>query len=518
MTFCSVRSDAGPSQDRESCPLPYESTRDSHVRLNSRQAVLKGLSADGGLFVPCELPSPLGLSTLQNLSYQELARTILKVYLPDYSDEELQQAAAGAYGPERFDTPRIAPVTPVDRHTFLLELWHGPTCAFKDLALTILPHLMQQAYRDEGQTGTISILTATSGDTGKAALAGFADVPHTAITVFYPEEGVSPIQRLQMTTSRGRNVEVTAVRGNFDDCQKLVKQAGREDFRASLPEGITLSSANSINIGRLVPQIVYYFSSYFDLVKAGTLSLGSPVVFAVPTGNFGDILAGWLAKYLGLPVKRFLCASNENHVLTDFFKTGVYSVRRPFHVTMSPSMDILVSSNLERLLYLESGRQDHLVKGWMSSLSSEGTYEVGPELLACLRDDFSAYYASETDCREALFQLFTEKQILIDPHTSVAVSALAQYREQTGDSTPAVILSTASPFKFAPSVLTCLGEQVPADPFEALSRLSELSSLPVPAPLSELAKLPVRFSRVIRPEEGLAFMRERQKEIAEARW
>lgn len=496
--------------------MRYRSTRNSQVSLRAKEAVLQGLSQDGGLFVPENMPAPVDLEALSGLSYQDLSLAILPLFLDDYSQQELREAVSAAYSPDHFDSGRIAPISLLDESTAFLQLWHGPTCAFKDLALTVLPHLLSQAYADEGRTGTVCILTATSGDTGKAALSGFANVPHTALTVFYPKEGVSPIQERQMVTSRGANVNVVAVQGNFDDCQRLVKQAYGPEMAGKIPQGVTLSSANSINIGRLVPQIVYYFSAYFDLVRMGALSLGEKVNFAVPTGNFGDILAGWLARQIGLPVGRLICASNQNNVLTDFIRTGTYSIHRPFHVTMSPSMDILVSSNLERLLYYKSGGDDQAVANFMKDLAEKGNFTIPPSMAASIREEFCGFYTDEEQCRQTIRGLYQEHNVLIDPHTSIAVCALHKYRRQTRDDTPAVVLSTASPFKFASSVLSCLDRQAPLDPFAALQELSRLTGRNIPAPLAELPTLPIRFTRSIRKEDGLSCIQDLLEEIAHA--
>ncbi len=491
--------------------MRYQSTRNHSISVTPQEAVLHGLAEDGGLFVPSEQLPVLNPEDYLNHSYQNTAEKVLSILLDGYSEEEIRRSVQSAYD-SRFTSPEIVPLTKVS-DGWLMELWHGPTSAFKDIALTILPHLLSEAYGEEGCDDTIAILTATSGDTGKAALSGFADVPHTAITVFYPSDGVSEIQKLQMQTSRGANVMVAAVRGNFDDCQRMVKEACRSEEVLNACHHVTISSANSINIGRLAPQVVYYFTSYAKLVKGGAIKAGDPVNFVVPTGNFGDILAGYLAKKMGLPVSRLICASNSNHVLTDFLNTGTYSIHRPFHLTMSPSMDILISSNLERLLYFESGN-DAFVRSCMEQLQKEGSYTIPEDMLKKIRTIFSGYWTDEASCREEIRNLFETEHQLIDPHTAIAYHAMHEYQKETGDQTPSIVLSTASPYKFAKDVLSCISSEVPEDPFEAMQKLSSLSNTEIPAGLAELKDLPIRFETVIENQDGIPFIQKRMEELS----
>ena len=474
--------------------MQYFSTRNEKERYSAAQAMAMGLAPDGGLFVPETIPavSPEELQKLCTMDYRGRAVDIMQRFLEEFSREELQDFAALAYA-ENYDHPEIAPLHFTDDATAYLELWHGPTCAFKDMALQMLPYLLTSSLKKNGEERQVCILVATSGDTGKAALEGFADVPGTRIFVFYPDGGVSKIQRLQMVTQSGENVGVCAVKGNFDDAQTGVKKIfGDAEFAAELTKrGWFLSSANSINWGRLLPQIVYYFSAYCDYVNSGKIRMGDKINFCVPTGNFGNILAGWFAKQMGLPVKRFLCASNANNVLTDFFGTGVYDKNRPFHLTISPSMDILVSSNLERLLYMLCG--DTATAGFMMALSSDGKYDIGAEMLARIRSDFSAECCDDGETCKKIAAVWKESAYLIDTHTGVAAAALDKYRDATGDGTPTVIVSTASPFKFAADVCGALGAEAGDD---ALAALSGACSLPVPKPLSGLDARTVRFEGV----------------------
>lgn len=495
--------------------IKYESTRNRNEIVPAHAAVIHGLASDGGLYTPEKIEGHVDPREILNCSYGETAARIIGTMLDDYSKEEIQACVNGAYD-QKFDNEDIVPLKKT-ADGYLMELWHGPTSAFKDIALTILPRLLTAAYQKENRNDQIAILTATSGDTGKAALSGFADVPHTAITVFYPEIGVSAIQKRQMQTSRGDNVDVIAVKGNFDDCQRMVKQAmSDKEVQASL-NGVTLSSANSINIGRLVPQIVYYYSSYAKLVNMHAISCGDAVNFVVPTGNFGDILAGYMAKLLGLPIHKLICASNSNHVLTDFLKTGVYSIDRPFHTTMSPSMDILISSNLERLLFMMSGNDDIMVREMMTKLKEKGSYEIPASLKEKIQALFCGYWTDEADCTSTIHKLFAKEQILIDPHTAVAMHAMKQYQAETKDTAPCIVLSTASPYKFGHDVLKAVNGQDIADDFAAMARLQEISGMKIPAGLAELKELPVRFTRSIEIGEGMHVIAERMKEIAHAK-
>ena len=476
--------------------MKYYSTRDESVKISAAQAIAKGLAADGGLFVPEELPKVTleEISVLINADYRARAKSIMSRFLEDFSDEEIEKFTAAAYG-DNFDCEAVAPLSFIDDTTAFLELWHGPTCAFKDMALQMLPHLLTASLKKTGEDKTVCILVATSGDTGKAALEGFADVEGTKIFVFYPKDGVSDIQRLQMVTQSGENVGVCAVVGNFDDAQTGVKKIfGNGEFAAALAErGFFLSSANSINWGRLLPQIVYYFSAYCDFVKNGKLALGEKLDFCVPTGNFGNILAGWYAKQMGLPVGRLICASNENNVLTEFIEKGVYDKNRPFHTTISPSMDILVSSNLERLLYALAGSEK--VREYMSDLAEKGCYQVDEVVHAAVKSDFGCGCCDDEATKAAIRDLFEEKGYLIDTHTAVAYKVLCEQRE---GKTPAVIVSTASPYKFAVDVLDALGAAAGED---ALSALSEKSGTKIPAPLSGLDKRSVRFDKFTEKEK-----------------
>lgn len=477
--------------------MNYFSTRDSKTLYTAAEAIAMGLAPDGGLFVPETIPavSRAELEALCKMDYRRRAADIMGRYLAEFSAEELREFTAAAYA-GNYDDPAIAPLHFVDERTAALELWHGPTCAFKDMALQMLPRLLVASLKKTGETRGVCILVATSGDTGKAALEGFADVPGTKIFVFYPDGGVSAVQRLQMVTQTGENVGVCAVKGNFDDAQTGVKRIfGDREFAEKLSErGWFLSSANSINWGRLLPQIAYYFSAYCDYVNAGRIAMGEEIHFCVPTGNFGNILAGWFAKQMGLPVRRFLCASNANNVLTDFFATGVYDRKRAFHNTISPSMDILVSSNLERLLYMLCG--DEKTAGFMAELNAAGRYDVGAETLAQLQAVFSAGYCDDARTKAAIGALFEKTGYLMDTHTAVAWQVLANYRAATGDDTPAVVVSTASPFKFAADVLSALG----AESGDPLAALSERSGMPVPKPLSGLDARPVRFGGSVEKE------------------
>ena len=477
--------------------MKYYSTRDKSLRLNAAEAIQQGLSRDGGLLTPCAIPrmDESFLRTLLHATYQERAARILALYLTDYTEAELRTFADRAYGPDRFDTPAVAPVRTLDETTHCLELWHGPTSAFKDMALQMLPQLLSAALVKTGERRTACILAATSGDTGKAAMEGFADVPQTKILVFYPEHGVSAVQELQMVTQEGANVGVYAVRGNFDDAQAGVKRIfSDEALRTALAErGCFLSSANSINWGRILPQVVYYCSAYCDLVGDGRLAMGAPVNFCVPTGNFGDILAAYYAKRMGLPVGKLICASNSNQVLTDFLRTGVYDRNRPFHTTMSPSMDILISSNLERLLFDLSGENDQEIREYMDALSTEGRYEVADPIKAQLNELFWGGCCGEGETA-ATIASYDQKGYLIDTHTAVAANVLEQYRAATGDKTAAVFVSTASPYKFCDHVLAAIGETPAGAGVELLEQLHRVSGVTVPRRLAALGEKPRRFA------------------------
>ncbi len=481
--------------------MKYFSTRDSSNRVSAARAIASGLAPDGGLFVPESVPQLTDsmLAELRKLDYRGRAARIMGMFLDDFTAEELVKYCAAAYS-DNFDTPLTAPLNILSDDTAVLELWHGPTCAFKDMALQMLPHLLTASLRKCGEERGVCILVATSGDTGKAALEGFADVDGTKIVVFYPRDGVSDVQKLQMVTQSGDNVLVSAIAGNFDDAQTGVKRIfGDTEFAKELDSrGWFLSSANSINWGRLLPQIVYYVSAYCDLLNAGKIKAGERINFCVPTGNFGNILAGWYAKQMGLPVSRFICASNSNNVLTDFINTGVYNRERPFHCTISPSMDILVSSNLERLLYACCG-SDAEVAGYMRSLAESGKYTVSDALRRRIAEDFSAGFCDDDETRAEIADMYA-KGYLIDPHTAVAFKVLRDYRERSGDATPTVVVSTASPFKFCDSVLAALGESTGAPGTELIDRLAERTGANPPRPLSNLAGRAVRFTGCIEKE------------------
>ncbi len=476
----------------------YFSTRNSKEKVTASQAISRGLAPDGGLYVPESLPQ-LSLDAIKELGkcdYRERACTIMKPFLDEFTEAELKAMTARAYG-DNFDSESAAPVHFLDGSTAVLELWHGPTCAFKDMALQMLPHLLTASLKKCGENRKVCILVATSGDTGKAALEGFADVENTKILVFYPHNGVSDVQQLQMITQTGSNVSVAAVRGNFDDAQTGVKQIfGDKEFSAELSErGWFLSSANSINWGRLLPQIVYYFSAYCDFANSGHVNYGDTVDFVVPTGNFGNILACWYANSMGLPVGKLICASNQNNVLADFFARGVYDRNRKFYTTISPSMDILVSSNLERLLYCIC-KNDAEVAEYMSQLSKTGSYEVSDAIKAVINEHFIGGYCSDEDTMAAINKVYTENGYLMDTHTGVAYKRLADYRRETGTATPAVVVSTASPYKFCDSVLKALGQGSNASGTELIEKLSEVTKTPVPKPLAGLDKREKRFELV----------------------
>ena len=483
--------------------MKYNSTRDKSCRVSAAYAIAHGLAPDGGLFVPEELPT-ISLQQIEALcktDYRGRAEEILALFLDEFSREEIRAIVTAAYG-DNYDDFTIAPLRRIDDKTAVLELWHGPTCAFKDMALQILPHLLTASLKKCGETRKVCILVATSGDTGKAALEGFADVEDTKILVFYPHNGVSDVQRLQMVTQRGGNVSVAAVRGNFDDAQSGVKTLfGDAELSDELSDkGWFLSSANSINWGRLLPQIVYYFSAYCELVNSKYVRIGDDVDFAVPTGNFGDILACWYAKKMGLPIGKLICASNENNVLADFFKTGIYDRNRAFHTTISPSMDILVSSNLERLLYSVCS-DDMLVAEYMRSLNEKGSYTVGSDIFKVLSDNFVGGFCSDADTKKTIASVYNKHNYLIDTHTAVAYKLMNDYRNTYASKRPTVVVSTASPFKFCDSVLNALGENIDAKGTELIKKLSECTGVKAPMPLSDLDKREKRFELVINKQE-----------------
>lgn len=490
--------------------MQYLSTRDRSIKLNAAQAIAQGLSRDGGLFVPEDFPilPKNAVERLMPMSYVDRAVSIMKLFLEDFSEDELRGYAERAYGPAGFDHPDVAPVVKTDDNTSFLELFHGPTSAFKDMALQMLPHLLSASLDKTGETRDVCILVATSGDTGKAALEGFCDVPRTKILVFYPEDGVSDVQKLQMTTQCGDNVGVSAVAGNFDDAQNGVKAIfSDEGIREKLNEkGYFLSSANSINWGRLLPQIVYYFSAYCDLIKNGCIENGEPVNFCVPTGNFGNILAGFYAKKMGLPIGRLICASNTNDVLTEFIETGVYNKNRAFMTTISPSMDILISSNLERLIFELSGCDDARIRHYMKLLSEDGRYAVSAEIMAGIKSDFSCGSCTDAETKDTVRDVFKTYGYLIDTHTAVAYNVLQKYRKISGDKTRTVIVSTASPFKFCDSVLHALDTAAAASNgavsgLELIDRLEEISGVKAPLPLKALKGKKVRFNQCVSKDD-----------------
>ena len=482
--------------------MKYISTRNKEKTVSVSEAIIQGLADDGGLYTPQALDQKVDLASTLKMSYLELAQYILSLFLSDFSHEQIQQCVQNAYQ-NSFENNEVAPLRKYS-DGWLMELWHGPTSAFKDVALTLLPHLLTAAYQNQNENDLISILTATSGDTGKAAINGFADVKNTAITVLYPEIGVSDIQKRQMQTSLGKNVEVIAVKGNFDDCQRIVKDAMKDPVVLEACKHMKLSSANSINIGRLIPQIVYYFDSYAKLVNHGDIQLGDVVNFVVPSGNFGNILAGFLAKQLGLPVKKLVCASNSNNVLTEFIRTGTYNANRAFIPTISPSMDILVSSNLERLLFLLSNHNDTLINQYMSSLKNDGQYTISDDLRQQLQESFAAYDCSEDECKKVIHDTFHKEHILIDPHTAVAVHACHAYKQESNDNTPCIVLSTASAYKFAKDVYTALTEKSCIDEFEAMNALHDYTSIAIPKNLACLKDMEIRFTNTVKKEDALA--------------
>jgi len=481
--------------------MKYFSTRDKNNAVSASAAIAQGLASDGGLFVPETIPA-VTLSEIGELckaDYRERAVAIMGRYLDEFTQDELRGFVREAYA-DNYDCAEIAPTRFLDDSSGVLELWHGPTCAFKDMALQMLPRLLTASLKKLGEKRRVCILVATSGDTGKAALEGFADVEGTSIVVFYPRDGVSDVQKLQMTTQRGKNVFVSAVEGNFDDAQTGVKQIFSDrGFADKLEEkGVFLSSANSINWGRLLPQIVYYFSAYCDCVNGGKLSLGDKLDFCVPTGNFGDILAGWYAKKMGLPVRKLICASNSNNVLTDFINTGVYDRNREFFTTISPSMDILISSNLERLLFMCS--DDASVKGWMAELKTSGRYDVGAKVLSEIKADFLSGCATDDEAKACIGKLFKDTGYLMDTHTADAYAVLARMRSE-GESFPSVIVSTASPYKFADSVLDALGEGGKELGSALIEKLEAVTGTKAPKPLTGLDGREVRFTGCTAKEE-----------------
>lgn len=481
--------------------LVYQSTRDTNNTVTASQAILQGLATDGGLFTPISYPQvELDFAKLKDASYQEVAKLILSAFLDDFTDQELDDCINNAYD-RKFDTPEIAPLVKLNGQ-YNLELFHGATIAFKDMALSILPHLMTTAAKKHDLKNKIVILTATSGDTGKAAMAGFADVPGTEIIVFYPKNGVSKVQELQMTTQTGNNTHVVAIEGNFDDAQTNVKRMFNDaNFRERLAANkLQFSSANSMNIGRLVPQIVYYVYAYAQLVKTGQIVAGDKINFTVPTGNFGNILAAYYAKQIGLPVGKLICASNENNVLTDFFKTHVYDKKRSFKVTSSPSMDILVSSNLERLIFHLLGNNAEKTADLMKSLNQHGQYEL-TDFDPAILELFAAEYATEAETTAEIKRVYEVSDYIEDPHTAVASAVYQKYRTATGDETTTVVASTASPYKFPVVVVEAVMGQSGLSDFEALVKLHEISGVAVPSAIANLETAQVRHKTTVAADQ-----------------
>lgn len=480
--------------------MKYLSSRGKYTCDSAAMAIKLGLSPDGGLFVPENIPvlTDEQLEFMAGRDYKERAALVLGEYLSDFSAQEIVGCVQAAYGEGKFDHPEVAPLRHLGDNLYMLELWHGPTCAFKDMALQMLPHLLTTSMAKTGEKNQVIILVATSGDTGKAALEGFRDVEGTRIVVFFPEEGVSQVQKLQMLTQEGENVLVAAVKGNFDDAQNGVKAIFSDVNMAEglRTRGYELSSANSINWGRLVPQIIYYVSAYLDAARLGAIKPGEPVNVAVPTGNFGNILAAFYARCMGVNIKRLICASNANNVLTEFINTGVYDRSRQFHKTISPSMDILISSNLERLLFEMTGRDAERVSAWMQQLKDLGRYTVEEDVQAKIKQVFWADYASDEETRRTISRTWEKYRYLVDTHTAVGLHVYQKYREATGDAVPVIVASTASPYKFGGSVSRALlGEKaVQCSEFEALQALEKLTGVPIPKAIKGLENKALRFN------------------------
>ena len=482
--------------------MKFLSTRGKSVAPNAAYAISHGLAEDGGLYVPEIFPCVKeDLEKMLEMSYSERACFLLSKYLEEYDYQDLLKACESAYS--KFDDESVVPVVKLDYNLFIMELFHGPTLAFKDVALTLLPYLLRKGCDISGIKEEVLILVATSGDTGKAALEGFKDQDGTKIMVFYPSEGVSDMQKAQMTTQEGKNVNVVGVLGNFDDCQTAVKKifsskTVAEDLKG---QGVVLSSANSINFGRLAPQITYYFSAYLDMVDCAEIKMGDEVDFVVPTGNFGDILAGYYAKKMGLPINRLVCASNSNNVLTEFFTNGYYDDNREFFKTMSPSMDILISSNLERLIFEVSGRDAELTAKRMEELKKSGKYSVSESELSMIKKDFYADYCEEEDCMETIGDIFEEYGYVLDTHTAVAMYTAMNYKAFENENKPLIILSTASPYKFAQNVLKAITGKTIKEAFKASDMLEMETAMPVPNQIKELKTKERRFNNVIEKDQ-----------------
>lgn len=489
--------------------LLYNSTRNAEKKVTASEAILKGLADDGGLFVPEYIPKlDVTMDELKSMSYQETAYAVMKQFLTDFTEEELMHCINSAYD-SKFDTEVIAPLVKVG-DTYHLELFHGATIAFKDMALSILPHLLTTAAKKNDVTKDIVILTATSGDTGKAALAGFADVPGTKIIVFYPKGGVSRIQELQMVTQKGENTSVVAIHGNFDNAQSGVKAMFEDkELEKELSEaGYQFSSANSINIGRLVPQVVYYVYAYAKLLENEEIRSGEEINVTVPTGNFGNILAAYYAKQMGVPIAKLICASNENKVLFDFFQTGIYDRNREFILTSSPSMDILISSNLERLIYTIAGQDAQKNADLMAQLKEKGVYEITPEMREKLTD-FAGGFATEEECAATIRKTYERTGYVMDTHTSVAAAVCAQYRKDSGDEKKCLVASTASPYKFIHSVMTAIDEKYASvDEFSLINELSSISGVEIPNAINEIRNADIRHNRECDADQMKATVKE----------
>ena len=485
--------------------MNYKSTRDKNVCVTSAHAIAQGLSNEGGLFVPDSMPklTEADIMALCDKSYPERAFDIFKLFLTDFTDDEIRHCVNSAYS-ANFETENVAELSHLLTGTYILELWHGPTCAFKDMALQILPYLLTTSANKVIKDKDIAILVATSGDTGKAALEGFKDVDGTSITVFYPEDGVSDMQKRQMQTQEGNNVHVCAVKGNFDDCQNGVKAIFTDnEMKEKLDSmGVVLSSANSINWGRLSPQIVYYISTYAELIKNNEIEYGEKINIVVPTGNFGNILAAYYAMKMGIPVNKLICASNANNVLTDFINTGVYDRNRQFYATVSPSMDILISSNLERLLYHISGENTGKINDWFGKLKTDGKYEVDEEIKTAVSELFYAGCCNDTETKAAIKDAFDNYSYLMDTHTAVAYKVYLDYKKATGDTTKTVIASTANPYKFGAAVFDALGGKAEGmDEFDIIEALEKMTGTTIPAPLAATRNKEVRFKGVVEKQE-----------------
>lgn len=485
----------------------YVSTRNQQEPVGFYKAIVQGIGNDGGLLVPdFELPK-LDLSSLIRLDYVSLATEIVSTFVPEEGRSLIAQACLNAYGKGLFPK-EVVPVKKAG-DAWIAELFHGQTAAFKDMALSLLPHLMTLSLKQLGEDRKVIILAATSGDTGKAALEGFKDVEGTGIIVFYPTDGVSAIQKQQMVSQEGKNVKVVGIKGNFDDAQRAVKAAfaDPEIAQACNEGGVFLSSANSINIGRLIPQIVYYISSYLELARRGDIALGDKINFCVPSGNFGNCLAGWIAKQMGLPVERFLVASNKNNILTDFFQTGRYDANREFFKTNAPAMDILVSSNLERLVWYMTGRDGDKTRSYMEGLKNNGVYEIEPEVLARIKEEFTAGYLTEEQVLETIKDCYDKTGYVLDTHTACGYGFLERYRRESSDKTPTIVVSTASPYKFPESVHGAVSGEV-LDVYTAIDRLTALTGVPVPGPLCGIKERPVLHTTVIDRSEIPAFIKD----------